>query len=149
MHAINLPYIVVTNKAISEARRRPNGPLMSLFHRSVLRGTVAFFALALAGGANAQVNVLTAHNDIARTGQNLNETILTPSNVNTTQFGKLFSQQVTGAVFAQPLYVSQVTIAQGHPQCGLCGDDLQTWSTPSMPTPTAGPMPTPSGRCRC
>src|SRR5271170_3481231 len=62
------------------------------------------------GSATAQVNVLTAHNDIARTGQNLNETILTPSNVNYTQFGKLFSQPVTGAVFAQPLYVSQVAI---------------------------------------
>ena len=110
MHAINLPYIVVTNKAISEARRRPNGPLMSRFLRSVLRGTVAFFALALAGGANAQVNVVTAHNDIARTGQNLNEVALTPSNVNSTQFGKLFSQQLTGAVYAQPLYVSQLAI---------------------------------------
>jgi hypothetical protein len=57
-----------------------------------------------------QVNVFTAHNDIARTGQNLNETILTPANVNPTQFGALFSQQVNGAVYAQPLYVSQVAI---------------------------------------
>jgi hypothetical protein len=57
-----------------------------------------------------QVNVLTAHNDIARTGQNLNETILTPSNVNTTQFGKLFSQHITGRLYAQPLYVAQVAI---------------------------------------
>jgi hypothetical protein len=58
--------------------------------------------------AHAQVNVLTAHNDTARTGQNLNETILTPSNVNPTQFGKLFSHSVNGNIFAQPLYVSQV-----------------------------------------
>ncbi len=68
-------------------------------------------ALVVIGSeVKAQVNVLTAHNDIARTGQNLNETILTPSNVNPTQFGKLFSQQVTGAVNAQPLYVSQLAI---------------------------------------
>jgi hypothetical protein len=56
------------------------------------------------------VNVLTAHNDIARTGQNLNETVLTPANVNPTEFGKLYSQHVTGRVYAQPLYVSQLAI---------------------------------------
>ncbi len=60
--------------------------------------------------ARAQVNVVTAHNDIARTGQNLSETILTPSNVNPIQFGKLFSQTVKGGIYAQPLYVSQLTI---------------------------------------
>ena len=38
--------------------------------------------------ASAQVNVLTQHNDIARTGANTNETILTPANVNSTSFGK-------------------------------------------------------------
>lgn len=77
----------------------------------LLRAAVWLFALGFMGrAANAQVNVLTAHNDIARTGQNLNETILTPSNVNSTQFGKLFSQSVNSAVAAQPLYVSQVTI---------------------------------------
>ncbi len=60
--------------------------------------------------AQAQLNVFTAHNDIARTGQNLNETILTPSNVNPTEFGKLFSHSVNGSVWAQPLYVAQVNI---------------------------------------
>src|SRR5271154_6788646 len=69
------------------------------------------FAVVLMGSsARAQVNMLTAHDDIARTGQNLNETILTPSNVNPSQFGKLFSQTVNGAIYAQPLYVSQVAI---------------------------------------
>ncbi len=64
----------------------------------------------IGGGAVAQINVLTAHNDIARTGQNLNETILTPANVNPNQFGKLFTMRVDGYVYGQPLYVSQVSI---------------------------------------
>lgn len=54
--------------------------------------------------------ILTWHNDIARTGQNLQETILTPANVNTTQFGKLFSYVVDGQIFAQPLFVYNVSI---------------------------------------
>jgi hypothetical protein len=57
-----------------------------------------------------QVNVLTQHNDIGRTGQNTNETILTPSNVGSGNFGKLFSEPVDGQVFAQPLYVAGISI---------------------------------------
>jgi hypothetical protein len=63
--------------------------------------------------AAAQVNVTTFHNDIARTGQNTQETILTPANVNSAQFGKLFTVAVDGAVFAQPLYLSAVNIGGG------------------------------------
>jgi hypothetical protein len=55
--------------------------------------------------------VLTYHNDNARTGQNLQETILTPSNVNQTKFGKLISIPIDGQVYAQPLFVSNVTIS--------------------------------------
>lgn len=71
------------------------------------------FLLLVAGLARAQVSVVTAHNDIARTGQNVNETVLTPSNVNSNQFGKLFSQKVSGSIFAQPLFVSPVTFPHG------------------------------------
>jgi hypothetical protein len=56
------------------------------------------------------VSVLTYHNDVSRTGANLNETTLTPTNVNVTQFGKKFSFAVDGQIYAQPLYMPGLTI---------------------------------------
>ncbi len=58
----------------------------------------------------SSVNVLTYHNDIARTGQNLNETILTTSNVKSSTFGKVGFLTVTGLVDAEPLYVPNLTV---------------------------------------
>jgi len=70
------------------------------------------FLLAVSGGQlSAQVNVLTRHNDSSRTGANLNETILTPSNVNKDHFGKLATRVVDGNIYAQPLIVSQAKVA--------------------------------------
>jgi Immunoglobulin domain/Immunoglobulin I-set domain len=58
----------------------------------------------------SSVNVLTYHNDVGRTGQNLNETILTHSNVNSTSFGKKAFLTTDGLVDAEPLYVSNLRI---------------------------------------
>jgi hypothetical protein len=52
----------------------------------------------------------TAQVDNARTSANLHETVLTPSNVNARQFGKIFSLRVDGDVYAQPLYVPHLAI---------------------------------------
>ena len=56
------------------------------------------------------IDVVTYHYDNLRTGQNPKETILTPANVNSTQFGKLGEFSVIGKVDAQPLYLSNVSI---------------------------------------
>ncbi|HTR26086.1 MAG TPA: Ig-like domain-containing protein [Terriglobales bacterium] len=60
--------------------------------------------------AVCQVSVLTQHYDNARTGQNTQETILTPANVNANGFGLLFSYPLDGQMAAQPLYVPNVYI---------------------------------------
>ena len=63
--------------------------------------------------AAAQTNVTTYHYDNARSGQNTKETILTLLNVNPTKFGKKFSVSVDGQIYAQPLYMSNLTISGG------------------------------------
>jgi hypothetical protein len=73
---------------------------------SVTSGSVRLTVTA----AMAATDVLTYHNDVARTAQNLTETILTPANVNSTQFGLLRTVAVDGLVDAQPLVVSNQTV---------------------------------------
>jgi outer membrane protein assembly factor BamB len=74
---------------------------------------IVFLLLSTGRIALAQVNVVTQHNDLGRTGQNLNETTLTPANVNATQFGLLFKSVLDNQVYAQPLVVSNLSIAGG------------------------------------
>jgi Bacterial Ig-like domain (group 2) len=66
--------------------------------------------------ATAQVAVMyvpgvfTRQYDNARTGQNTDEIVLTPQNVNVQRFGKLVSYPVDGIIFAQPIYVANVML---------------------------------------
>ena len=66
--------------------------------------------LTVNAASTSNIDVITYHYDNLRTGQNLNETILTPANVNSAKFGKLGAFTVDGLVDAQPLYLSAVPI---------------------------------------
>jgi hypothetical protein len=60
------------------------------------------------------VDVVTYHNNIARTGQNLKEVILTPANVTSATFGRLGFFNTDGKVDGQPLYLSSLNVAGGR-----------------------------------
>jgi hypothetical protein len=61
----------------------------------------------------SQASVLTQHNNDERTGANLNEVILAPSNVNVKQFGMVFRRVVDDQIYGQPLYAADVNIRGG------------------------------------
>jgi hypothetical protein len=78
-------------------------------------GSTSSTAVTLTVTANvppppSTVNILTYHNDVARTGQNLNEAILTHANVNFNSFGLVGTLAADGRVDAEPLYVSNLKI---------------------------------------
>jgi hypothetical protein len=102
--------ILRTSQGKLMPRRLPN-----FARRVVGLFLVSFFVLALAPRAESQ-DVLTYHNNPARTGLNDAETILTPLNVNSTSFGLKFNLIVDGKVDAQPLFISNVNIPGSGPQ---------------------------------
>ena len=72
--------------------------------------TLALLTILCVASLALSQDVLTYHNNNARTGLNSQETILTPANVSSANFGKLFTIPVDGRVDAQPLYLSALTI---------------------------------------
>ena len=64
----------------------------------------------VAAAPGGSVDVLTYHNDNARTGLDANETVLTLRNVNSRDFGKIGFLPVQGLVDAEPLYVAHLKI---------------------------------------
>src|SRR5512146_961061 len=89
---------------------RSNRSVMNAIHFTAYGLVIAAAMCLLASQTSAQVSVLTNRNDIARTGQNLQETTLSTSNVNVSNFGKLFARTVDGYIYAQPLYMPGLSI---------------------------------------
>jgi hypothetical protein len=84
------------------------GKLLGIATALVL-GLMAYAAPGFAGS----VDVTTQHNDLARTGANLKETVLTPANVGGGHFGMLFKRAVDDQLYTQPLVVTGVKINGG------------------------------------
>jgi hypothetical protein len=71
----------------------------------------ATLALTVQGATSPTIapDVTTFHYDVARDGLNAQETLLTLTNVNSTQFGKIGFDTADGLVDAQPLYLANLT----------------------------------------
>jgi hypothetical protein len=99
------------------AKHRDHSPFFVAHARGFASAALACIALWLLLSTSiralAQVNVYTRSYDLGRTGANLQESILTPANVNSKTFGKLATIPTDGEVYAQPLYVSNLAIAGG------------------------------------
>jgi len=77
---------------------------------SLIGATLTLMVTVRVVTSSVATDVVTYHNDNARTGQNLNETMLTPATVSTSAFGKTGFFPVDGKVDAQPLFLSAVAI---------------------------------------
>ena len=98
--------------------------------------TVSGHTTATITAAAAGVNITTWHVDNNRSGLNAGETVLTPTNVNTGTFGKLFSLPIDGYAYAEPLLMSGVTINSAKHNVLYVATEHDR-STPSTPTPPA------------
>jgi hypothetical protein len=72
--------------------------------------TTTFILILTARLLSGQVDVLTAQYNVSRTSSNMQETLLTTTNVNSSQFGKLFSRTVDAPFYASPLIVTNLNI---------------------------------------
>lgn len=106
----NRTIAMVSQAGYHEKTMRVHFPALGLLRTLAVISFLLCLGLSLAYGQN---NVLTQHNDTARSGLNPNETILSPSNVSVSQFGKLFTQSVDGIIVGQPLYASNVLMSDG------------------------------------
>jgi hypothetical protein len=90
----------------------PNSPGSGITVTATSKADTTKSAVATFGITDL-AGVTTYHNDGVRDGVNSQEYVLNTSNVKSGTFGKLFSCPTDGAMYAQPLWVPNVTIGGG------------------------------------
>ena len=86
-------------------------PMAGVYTITATSATDSKQQVAVTVGVTDLAGVYTYHYDLGRGGANTQEYALTPANVNTSTFAKLFSCAVDGAVYAQPLWVANLTVS--------------------------------------
>src|SRR5213078_4209955 len=77
----------------------------------VITAVTASVGASVGAPVGAPVTVPMSQYDYGRTGANLEEWLLNPSNVDATHFGKLFSRRVDDSIYALPLIVPNLNIS--------------------------------------
>ena len=108
-NAVDIPGATSSTYQTASTTPADNGSLFMVVVTNSA-GSITSVPATLTVNPAQAVDVATYHNDLSRTGQNLAETILTPANLSSATFGKLGLLAVDGAVDAQPLYLSGVTL---------------------------------------
>ena len=112
-----------------------------LYTITATSATDATVSASVAVAVTDLAGVTTYHNNVSRNGANTQEYALTTSIVTTSTFGKLFSCSVDAAVYAQPLWVPNLTISSAKHNVilvatqndSLYAFDADTNSTPCTP----------------
>ena len=121
-------------------RRRPARPA-SRFRPALaaLESRLVLSTIKVGAGTHP-ADVLSWHDGTSGTGTTTTETALSPATVTPSTFGKLFSVKVDGQVYAQPLYVQALKMADGkvHSVLFVATEDDQVYALDAT-SPTAGP----------
>jgi hypothetical protein len=86
-------------------------PTAGLYSLTATDANNTSLSTSITVGVTDLLGVSTYHNNLARNGANTQEYVLTPATVTASTFGKLYSCSVDGAIYAQPLWIPNLTIS--------------------------------------